>query len=105
LSSRLSPETETALFRIAQESLTNVARHAGACHVVVTLEETSRGLRMSVEDDGVGYDVSAGTETDRRPAWGLKLMRERATAIGGELSVQSEPGKGTSVAVAINELD
>ncbi|GAB4513344.1 MAG: hypothetical protein Kow0047_24920 [Anaerolineae bacterium] len=100
LSERLPPEVETALFRIAQEALTNVARHAQASRVTITLETGRERVRLRVADDGVGFEP---TQIDRqgRPHWGIRTMRERALAIGGEVHVQSEPGKGTQVCVQV----
>jgi PAS domain S-box-containing protein len=98
---RLTKEVETGLFRIAQEALTNVARHAEAESVRIGVECTSEGLTLSVADDGKGFErgeTDTG-ETGRR--WGLTIMRERARSLGGELLVESEPGKGTCVTVKL----
>jgi two-component system sensor histidine kinase UhpB len=92
LLAQLPPAYETGLFRIAQEGLTNVARHAQARRVWVTLAVDAEGIRLCIGDDGCGYDPG-------RQANGLGLlsMRERATLLGGRLSVQSGPGRGTLV--------
>lgn len=89
---RIDRERATALFRILQESLTNVARHARARRVVVRLTEEGGSLRLSVRDDGVGF---AGPAAPGR--LGLLGMRERARSFGGELSVAGAPGGGTEV--------
>ena len=83
---------ETALFRIAQESLTNIARHANACHVTMTLKQQQDYIYLRICDDGCGYDGAkhqAGT--------GIVGMRERANALGGTMKIFSQPGKGTTV--------
>lgn len=86
------PETSAALFRIAQEALTNVARHAAATRVHVTLEAADGGARLVVRDDGRGF-------TPRSVALSLGLlgMRERAAALGGQVRVDSAPGAGATV--------
>ncbi|MDH7486386.1 MAG: PAS domain S-box protein [Anaerolineae bacterium] len=94
---RLPPAVETALFRIVQEALTNVAKHAQARQVTVTLEPVDGGARLSIADDGVGFDPTVR----RRAGWGLMTMRERAQAVGGHLRVDSAPGKGTRVVVEV----
>ena len=88
----------TAIFRILQESLTNVARHAAATQVEVTLETEGRALVLTVSDNGRGF--SAG-ETRASGSFGLIGMRERVYLLNGEVSVQSNAGKGTVVAVRI----
>lgn len=98
--SRLPPAVEMALFRIFQEALTNVAKHARASQVNVTLKEVNRMVQLTISDDGVGFD-----STDRRlkekPGWGLITIGERAKALGGYLCVESVPGKGTQVIVKV----
>jgi two-component system sensor histidine kinase DegS len=88
------------LFRITQEALTNVARHARARQVTVTLEELAHEVRLTIADDGTGFDFSEKSE--RRSAWGLISMRERAEAMGGRFQVKSAPGKGTRIMVTVN---
>ena len=93
---RLTRETETACFRIAQEALTNVARHAKAKRVSVRLNRNRDQLFLIVKDDGVGFDVNA--LKDSTPvALGLRGMKERASAVHGRLDVDSAEGKGTQV--------
>lgn len=93
---RHSPAVELAAFRIAQEALTNVARHAQARAVRVELQQTRRRLRLAIEDDGVGFAVDA-----RRTAGtiGLIGMRERAVAANGVFSLTSGDGRGTRIVV------
>jgi len=84
LDSRLPPELETILYRITQESLTNVAKHAKAGHVSVTVDELGEGIvRLRVRDDGIGFDASNGTQLLREGHFGLAGMRERASLVGG----------------------
>lgn len=94
----LSERTSVSLFRIAQEALTNVVRHAGASVVEITLADTDRGILLSVHDDGRGIPPDAVTASE---SLGLIGMRERALLIGGELSIHREPGGGTTVEVRV----
>jgi signal transduction histidine kinase len=101
---RLAPDVELALYRIAQEALSNAQRHAGAARATVTLAFAPEGVRLVVEDDGSGFDVA--TEVDpvallASGHLGLVGMRERAYALGGRLAVRSSPGKGTRVTVDV----
>jgi PAS domain S-box-containing protein len=88
----------TALFRIVQEALTNVARHAAATRVLVSLREEAERLELEVRDDGRG--ITEGEAADRR-SLGLLGMRERAALFGGTVSVLGEPGRGTTVRVEV----
>jgi signal transduction histidine kinase len=91
------PAVAPELLRIVQESLANVARHAQAAHVWVRLETHEGGLRLTVQDDGQGFDP--GLNAERPGAYGLRGMRERAQQIGAKLEIESIPGQGTVVAV------
>ncbi|OGV73870.1 MAG: hypothetical protein A3K18_17265 [Lentisphaerae bacterium RIFOXYA12_64_32] len=104
LEGRLPPETETALFRIVQEALLNVAKHAQATQVTVALETTPNGLRLTVADNGAGFDADPTCRHPRADGqgWGLMTMSERALAVGAELRIESQPGKGTRVIVEIS---
>ncbi len=99
---RLAPEVETALYRIVQEALTNVARHAQARDVSVLLERRGALLKLIVEDDGQGFDVDQvmGSGPHEKNL-GLYGMRERAALLGGTLTIESSPGAGTAVFVEI----
>jgi signal transduction histidine kinase len=99
---RLPTPVETALFRILQEALNNTLRHANATRVDVVLDRKSDEVRLIVEDNGQGFQTEA-VQNRRVGERGLGLlgMRERATAVGGALAIESEPGKGTSVYVQI----
>lgn len=99
---RLPAEVESALFRIGQEAISNVARHAQASNVELDLEFQDSSLTMEVEDDGVGFDMADVTgSAAENPGWGILGMQERAALLGGSLEVTSEPGKGTRVKVSI----
>lgn len=113
---RLSPVIENALFRITQEALTNVAKHARASRVQVTVSETNRIVRLEIADDGCGFDVShklsLSESLDIRcrfsggeHSWGLITMSERAEAIGGHCMVESIPGQGSRVIVEVPLAD
>jgi len=99
LQTRLPPELETACFRIVQEALTNVARHARARHVRVELRVRDTDVQLVIRDDGVGFDVEA-VQSRRGPetSLGLQGMHERALIVGGQVEITSAPGQGTVVA-------
>ena len=88
----------TAVFRIVQASLTNVARHARATRADVTLTRSANGLDLHVSDDGCGFDQEAARKGD---SYGVLGMRERARLIGASLLIDSSPGTGTSVSIHI----
>jgi len=96
LNDRLPSDTETALYRIAQEALTNVAKHAQAANVDVILERRADNVLLIIEDDGVGFDPAAGA---RGQGFGLLGMQERAGLVGAMLDIESAAGKGTTVLV------
>ena len=98
----LDPETELSLYRIAQEALTNVTRHAQARALAVRLERQGQRLVLAIADDGRGFDA-AGIEPGEH--YGLPGMRERATAVGGDLEVRSWPGRGTTVCFSVEVTD
>ncbi len=99
---RLPPAMETAIYRIVQEALTNVARHARATRADVLLERRADRVITVVEDDGVGFDLSSAMQNGRL---GLFGMRERAEMLGGTLLVESALGAGTTVLVEIPYAD
>jgi signal transduction histidine kinase len=98
----ISPEAATNIYRIIQEALTNVARYAGATEVTVEVGQSTRGLQVSVSDNGKGFETSRVADPH---AVGLIGMQERARLIGGKLDVRSAPGAGTTVSVAVPLLD
>jgi len=93
----LDEDSETTVFRIVQESLTNVARHAGASQVTVTLDSTGEVCLVTVQDDGVGFNPAR----IRKTSLGLLGMRERVWMVGGDIEIDSAPGKGTTVVVRV----
>lgn len=99
---RLPPDLETACFRIAQETLTNAARHAHARRVRVEIRREDLDLHLSIKDDGIGFDVTTAMErASRGESLGLLGMRERASLLGGEIEVESAPAHGTEVRVRL----
>jgi len=102
---RLDGEVETACFRIVQEALTNVLRHAQARHVKVTLRRDGQDLLVQVRDDGVGFDPAvARTAATAGGSFGILGMAERAQLVGGELHIESSPGKGCTVTVRFPQV-
>jgi len=103
---RLPPQYETTLFRVAQEALSNVARHAHAAHVTVALEQRADIVRLEISDNGVGFNPEAARPGADAPGSGLGLvgMRERVTLVGGRWRIQSAPGQGTQVVVELPML-
>ncbi len=98
---RFSPHVEISLYRIVQEAMTNAVRHASARHVSVLLERRRDQAVVIVEDDGKGFDVEQVLGADMRHRLGLYGMEERATLVGGQLSIESTPGSGTTVYVEV----
>ena len=96
-----SPNIENALFRIVQESLTNVLKHAQAAQVVINVNVSADRLLLSIEDNGIGYDMTQITNGSGERGWGLITMTERALAVGGTCRVQSRPGMGTHIIVEV----
>jgi signal transduction histidine kinase len=98
LEHRLDPVIETECFRIAQEALTNVARHAQAKTVTVELRKQEEQLHLRVRDDGIGFNVAATREKAVRGAsLGLLSMEECAALAGGHLEFNSIPGRGSEI--------
>jgi len=95
---RLEATLETALYRIAQEALTNVARHAGARSVDVALARDDASIVLSVHDDGQGFDAS---DADPRGGFGISSMRERAAMLGGTLQVRTRRDEGTTLELRV----
>ena len=97
---RLSIDIETVLYRIAQEALTNVAKHAHATNVAIVLEQRANQLLLIVEDNGAGFDLQAVRQADGK-GLGLIGMRERAALVAGVIEIESELGSGTTIVVRI----
>lgn len=99
---RMPNDVETTMYRVVQEALTNIAKHAEASQVSVVVEKREGEARLIVEDDGRGFDVddaNARANTERR--LGLASMRERAELVGGTMTVESSPGNGATVFVRV----
>ena len=101
LAPRLAARVESVLFHIAQEALTNVAKHARAKNITVTAQVQGDMLRLVVADDGIGFDSAHMTEPGGNHGWGLLIMTERAEAVGGRCQIESIPGHGTQVIVEV----
>lgn len=97
-------ECEIALFRIAQEALTNAVKHSRAHEVTVSLESFEGKLVLCIADDGVGFDLDAQESLTEGGRFGLVNMRERAEAVGGEFRMESAPGRGTRVIVTLEQV-
>jgi signal transduction histidine kinase len=93
----LPEDVETLAYRVVQEALTNIAKHAAATHITVRVEERAGSLEVEVADDGRGFDAGDLREFLRNDKFGLASMRERAELAGGTLTLRSEPGAGTTV--------
>ena len=105
LPDRLHPDIETACFRIAQEAMTNVLRHAEASNVWVDVRRNGEQLHLSLGDDGRGFDVAAARQhATEGKSLGLINMQERASLVGGRIEVTSRPGQGTVVDVFLPSL-
>ena len=99
---RLAPEVELALYRMAQEALSNVARHARALHVSLTIAFDPQAVTMTIADDGQGFQVPASpAEFAPKGHFGLLGLHERADLIGARLDIQSSPGQGARVIVQL----
>ncbi len=93
-----TPDTEYQLLRIAREAISNALQHAGALHLAIKLDQIEKTLRLTIEDDGFGFNH---VDQPPRGHFGLQGMRERAAEIGAELSIASAPGRGTRVTVSL----
>jgi signal transduction histidine kinase len=98
---RLSPETEANLYRLTQEALHNIAKHAAARHVSVLLERRADQAVLIIEDDGRGFVVDHVSTEPACGGLGLVSMRERATLVGGDFHIESAPGQGTSIYIRL----
>lgn len=98
---RLGNRTENALFRIVQEAMTNVSKHAKATHVTLKVYADDKSFQLRVCDNGIGFDPTQNLEFHEGMGWGLLSMKERAEAVNGRFSIESVPGGGTSVIVEL----
>ena len=101
LEPKLSSQTATTLFRIAQEALTNIVKHAEANLVKITFSHDAEWLRMTISDDGMGFDPETLPASRAETGWGLFSIQERAEAIGGHFHVKSHPGQGCTLLVEV----
>lgn len=97
----LPARIETSIYRIAQEALTNVRKHANAQHVEMTLTATDRSLHLAIQDDGQGFDPDIITQTSGHEHFGLTGINERVKLLNGTICIQSEPGTGTRLDVRV----
>jgi signal transduction histidine kinase len=94
----LPKDVKLCIYRIAQESLRNVAKHSGARLVRVYLGKSDNAIRLSISDNGCGFDINSSTA---RKGLGLLSMRERLRLVGGALTIRSAPGSGTQIDVLV----
>jgi signal transduction histidine kinase len=98
---RLTTQIENGLFRITQEALTNIAKHAKATGVTITLATEEQAAKLIIVDNGIGFDPAHLGRVDENPGWGLIGMTERAEVMGGYCQIESAPGQGTQVVVEV----
>lgn len=94
---KVKPEVQIALYRITQEALNNIDKHAQATEVAVHVEDMPQAIRVSISDNGVGFDHDEHTST----SLGLGIMRERANEIGAQITIESQPDTGTQITVIL----
>ncbi|MEW6092724.1 MAG: sensor histidine kinase [Chloroflexota bacterium] len=100
---RLDSITETVLFRVTQEALMNIIRHAGTKNAWILLHYQKQEIHLAITDSGKGFDPKQTFPPPR--GWGIAGMRERVEAVGGQLTIESAPGKGTAVKVVVHLFD
>ena len=98
---RFPPSIETALYRIVQEALNNVTRHAQATQVRIQLQHEVQGIRCSIRDDGIGFDVPSVLAKKGEKGFGLIGIRERLNPFKGTLQIDSTPGRGTELCISL----
>ncbi len=99
---RLSPRIETALFRVGQEAINNIARHSGARNVRMEFVRQNGSLKIDIRDDGIGFDLNeVERSADRQRGLGLVGMHERVGLLGGQIHIVSIPGHGTHVSIGV----
>lgn len=101
IADRLPPQTETAIYRVVQEALTNIARHAKASEVDIQIERRDGVIRGAIRDNGIGSDQASFSDHRGKPGLGLMSMRARLDAVGGRLLVHSRKGEGTVIEFTI----
>jgi len=97
----LPVDLEPALLRVTQEALSNVVRHSEAGKVKVQFSQDEDDLRLTIVDDGRGFDVAAA----KNRGYGLQSMQERVEALGGQLLIKSEPGQGARISAHFKVID
>jgi signal transduction histidine kinase len=106
LDERLGSQLESTIYRIVQEAVNNVIKHAKAKNISIILEKRGNRVLLIVEDDGIGFDAEGLLKTPaKNRRFGLLGMQERVALVGGSLSIESTPGVGTTVLVHINDSD
>src|SRR5262249_2705170 len=98
---RMAPDLGLALFRIAQEALSNVLRHSQAQLVLVSLDRHDDKVELLIQDNGVGIEPQSSEKSGQRPRLGILGMEERAAALGGLFSIRSKQGAGTVISVQV----
>ncbi|MBI5304587.1 MAG: GAF domain-containing protein [Chloroflexi bacterium] len=99
---RLPPQLETALFRVGQEAINNIARHSGARNVRLKFDGQDGTLHIEIRDDGIGFDlIEVEHSADRQRGLGLAGMQERVGLLGGQIHIISTPGHGTQVSISV----
>ena len=101
LTEPLPHHVESAVYRLVQEALTNVTRHARASRVTIRVATNPNSLRCTIDDDGVGFDPAEVPQAAARPGMGLRGVRDRIEALGGALEISSLPGRGTTLLIVI----
>jgi signal transduction histidine kinase len=101
----LPDEAEIALFRIGQETCTNILRHAQAQNANLQLKYTPEQIQFIAQDDGIGFDPAAGNGRSSSLGLGLLSMQERAEQVGGDFALHSQPGQGTTITISIPLTD
>jgi two-component system sensor histidine kinase UhpB len=96
---RPGSNVENTLSRIAQEALNNIAKHAQASRVTISIEADEQMVRLMIADNGIGFTLNPTPELKERQTWGLLTMHERAEMVGGLCRIDSQPGQGTTVVV------
>jgi two-component system, NarL family, sensor histidine kinase DegS len=100
--SRIPPRTKVFLFRIVQESLSNVQKHARAKHIHIQLQVRDKDLQATIQDDGIGFHLEeVNRDPEKWTSFGLRGIEERARLLGGTASIESLPRQGTTIKVTL----
>lgn len=103
---RLPAEVETTLFRVVQEAINNIARHAGARNATITFDFADEATEIKVEDDGLGFDlVEVSLSPDTQRGLGVMGMRERVELLGGQIEIITAPGYGTQLHIQVPTIE